>query len=157
MMLVESFIELLKNLDGQGQLWSPSGQFLGRLSSNPNELNSIINPYGFYGSSFSATSIRNRSGQYGGFQGIYSPFNPNCLNPPFISGDGQRLLVVTRNPNISTNGLRSVTPDFLLAAYEILGNNNPDLVAMQLKALSRTRATLSINTSWDAPAIPLCG
>lgn len=156
MIPVETCIELLTNLDGRGQLWSPSGQFLGHLSSNPSELSSIINPYGFYGSSFSSTSIRNRSCQYGGFQGIYSPFNPNSIKPPFISYEGNPLLLVTRNPKIFTDGLRIVTPDFLLAVYEILGNTTPELVTMQLQALSRTKTTPSTSDCGQSSAMLLC-
>jgi hypothetical protein len=141
MMTVETYIEYLKKLDGIAELRSPSGQFLGRLESKPYSFYSIINVQGFYGSCASSTSIRNNSSQYGGLKGIYSPFNPNCPNPPFISCSGQPLMVVTRNPKILTFGLNSITPDFLLAVYEILGKSKPQEVSRKLLALSRTRVT----------------
>lgn len=141
MMTVETYIEFLKKLDGAGELWSPSGQFLGRLESKPHSFYSIINNHGFYGSSSSKTSIRNSSSQYGGFNGIYSPFNPNCSNPPIISYSGQPLMVVTRNPKILTFGLNSITPDFMLSVYEVLGRSAPYEVSRKLAALKRTRAT----------------
>ncbi|WP_333477561.1 hypothetical protein [Allocoleopsis sp.] len=141
MMTVETYIEYLKKLDGIAELRSHSGQFLGRLESKPYSFYSIINVQGFYGSSSSSTSIRNSSSQYGGFKGIYSPFNPNCSNPPFIACSGQPLMLVTRNPQILTFGLNSITPDFLLAVYEILGRSKPHEVSMKLLALKRTRAT----------------
>lgn len=140
-MTVETYIEFLKNLDGVGELWSPSGQFLGRLDSNPCTFNSITNVHGLYGSSHSPTSIRNRSSQYGGFTGIYSPFNPKCSNPPVISHLGQPVMVVTRNPEILTFGLNSITPDFLFAVYEILGQAAPQEVSRKFLALTRARAT----------------
>lgn len=140
-MTVETYIEFLKNLDGVGELWSPSGQFLGRLDSNPQAFNSIINVHGLYGSSYSATSIRNRSSQYGGFNGVYSPFNPNCSEPPVISRSGQPMMVVTRNPQILTFGLNSITPDFLLAVCEILGKASPQEISRRFLALKRVRAT----------------
>lgn len=140
-MNVETYVEFLKKLDGIGELWSSSGQFLGRLDSNSNAFNSIVNVYGLYGSSHSPTSIRNRSCQYGGFQGNYSPFNPNCPNPPFISHSGQPMMAVTRNPQILTFGLNSITPDFLLAVYEILGKATPEEVSRKLLALKRVRVT----------------
>jgi hypothetical protein len=141
MMTVETYIEFLKKLDGIAELRSPSGQFLGRLESKPYSFYSIINVHSFYGSSSSPTSIRNNYSQYGGLKGIYSPFNPNCPNPPFISCSGQPLMVVTRNPQVLTFGLNSITPDFLLAVYEILGRAKPQEVSMKLLALKRTRAT----------------
>jgi hypothetical protein len=125
MMTVETYIEFLKKLDGIGELWSPSGQYLGRIESNPHSFYSILNTHGFYGSSSSRTSIRNMSSEYGGFKGKYSPFNPHCSNPPFISCSGQPLMLVTRNPKILTFGLNSITPDFLFAVYEILGRAKP--------------------------------
>ncbi len=141
MITVEAYLESLKNLDGVGELWSPSGQFLGRLESNRYSFYSIINSSGFYGSSSSRTSINNSSSQYGGFKGIYSPFNPNCANPPFISLSGQPMMVVTRNPKILTFGLNSITPDFLLAVYDILGKATPQEIFRKLLALKRVRAT----------------
>lgn len=141
MMTIETYIEFLKKLDGIGELWSPSGQFLGRIESKPHSFYSILNVHGFYGSSSSRTSIRNSSSQYGGFQGIYSPFNPHCDQAPFISCSGQPIMLVTRNPNILTFGLNSITPDFLLAVYEILGKAKPHEVSRKLLALKRTKFT----------------
>ena len=140
-MTVETYIEFLKKLDGVGELWSPSGQFLGRLESKPHSFYSLINVHGFYGSSASGTSIRNTSSKYGGIQGIYSPFNPHSSNPPFISCSNQPVMVVTRNPQILSFGLNSITPDFLLAVYEILGRAKPQEVSRKLLALRRTRVT----------------
>lgn len=141
MMTVETYIEFLKKLDGIGELWSPSGQYLGRIESNPHSFYSILNTHGFYGSSSSRTSIRNMSSEYGGFKGNYSPFNPHCSNPPFISCSGQPLMLVTRNPNILTFGLNSITPDFLFAVYEILGRAKPQDVSRKFLALRRTKVT----------------
>ena len=141
MITVEAYIESLKNLDGVAELWSASGQFLGRLESNRYSFYSIINPRGFYGSSSSGTSIHNGSSQYGGFKGIYSPFNPNCANPPFIACSGKPIIVVTRNPQILTFGLNSITPDFLLAVYDILGRATPQEISRKFLALKRVRVT----------------
>ena len=37
----------------------PNGQYLGNLSANPYDPNSVANPYGRYGSRFSPDSINN--------------------------------------------------------------------------------------------------
>ena len=50
------------------RLYSGNGTFLGELSSNRYAPNSILNPYGVYGSRYSPQSIRNPHGPYG----IYS-------------------------------------------------------------------------------------
>jgi hypothetical protein len=52
-----------------------TGKYLGNLSSNPYDANSVSNPYGRYGSPYSNDS----------------PNNPYATNPPAIhSGDGSR-------------------------------------------------------------------
>jgi hypothetical protein len=40
----------------------PNGQYLGTLSANPYDPNSVANPYGRYGSRFSPDSINNPNG-----------------------------------------------------------------------------------------------
>jgi hypothetical protein len=52
------------------------------------------------------------------------------------------MMVVTRNPKILTFGLNSITPDFMLAVYEVLGRSAPNEVFRKLAALKRTRATV---------------
>lgn len=115
-------VELFQVLDGKGQLWSPSGEFLGLLSSDPHNKHSILNSQGDYGSPFSAKSIHNPQSPYGGTSGIYSPFNPNCINAPVVLYQGKAVLVVTSNPNVFTNGLKSVDPYVMLGIYEELAN-----------------------------------
>ena len=46
-------------------LLAQDGQFLGMLSSNKYQSDSVINKYGSYGSKYSSTSIFNQYGQYG--------------------------------------------------------------------------------------------
>jgi hypothetical protein len=140
-MMIETYIELLKKIDGIAELHSASGKFLGRLESKPYSFYSIINIHGFYGSTASSTSIRNSTSRYGGFNGAESPFNPNCPHPPVITCSGQPFMVVTRNPGILTFGLNSITPDFLLAVYEVLGKSKPYEVSRKLLALKRMKFT----------------
>jgi hypothetical protein len=68
-----------------------TGKYLGNLSSNPYDANSVSNPYGRYGSEQSADSINNPYGQYGSRYSNDSPNNPYATNPPAIYGnDGNR-------------------------------------------------------------------
>jgi hypothetical protein len=132
---LQPYVVLFQVLDGYGQIWSPCGQFLGLLSSVQNNPNSIINPYGSYGSPHSPTSIQNPQGLYGTSEGIYSPYNPNSVNPPVIFYQGHPLLLLTRNLNIFTNDLTIVDPDLMLTIYEELSNSKPAPIAKRWEAL----------------------
>jgi len=57
-------------------------QFLGNITANVYDVNSILNEYGPYGSQYSPTSIFNQYSQYGGPYGAYSISNPYCQAPP---------------------------------------------------------------------------
>lgn len=57
-----------------------TGKYLGNLSSNQFDPNSVNNPFGRYGSEFSPDSINNQFGEYG------SQFSPNSINNQFATG-----------------------------------------------------------------------
>ena len=57
----------------------PNGQYLGTLSANPYDANSVSNPYGRYGWRFSPDSINNPYGQWG------SPYSPNSVTNPYTT------------------------------------------------------------------------
>ena len=61
-----------------------TGKYLGTLSSNPYDPDSVSNPYGQYGSEYSSDSINNPYGQYGSEYSNDSPNNPYATNPPVI-------------------------------------------------------------------------
>ena len=63
---------------------SQTGKYLGNLSANPYDPNSTSNPYGKYGSEYSADSINNPYGKYGSQYSNDSPNNPYATNPPAI-------------------------------------------------------------------------
>lgn len=68
-----------------------TGKYLGTLSNNRYDPNSVSNPYGQYGSKYSPDSINNPYGQYGS---RYSPDSPNNLyttSPPAIVSPGGNL------------------------------------------------------------------
>jgi len=66
-------------------------QFLGKITDNPYDNESILNVYGPYGSQYSNTSIFSPYSPYGSEYGSYSINNPYCSNPPklFINGHFQ--------------------------------------------------------------------
>lgn len=121
-----NILEFLRAIDGLAQLWAANGQFLGVLSSNQYDINSIFNPNGLYGSSCSPTSIRAEYSIYGGEYGMYSPYNSYCLNLPVIFYQNQGVLVVTRNRYPMTNGIQVIDPDLLFIAYNINARAVPD-------------------------------
>lgn len=63
-----------------------NGKYLGNLSANPYDSNSVSNPYGRYGSQYSEDSINNPYGQYGSRYSNDSANNPYATNPPGIYG-----------------------------------------------------------------------
>lgn len=122
-------IKFFVAVDGDAQLWAVNGQFLGLLSSNQNDFNSIINP-NTYGSCYSYSSIQNPACIYGGSSGLYSPYNLSCVNPPVIVYQEQRVLVVTRNTSLIDNELPVVDPDLVLGVYTRRTIAKFDAVAM---------------------------
>lgn len=78
-------------------LMAQDGQFLGALTSNKYNIDSIMNQYGRYGSKYSSTSIFNQYGRYGGRYAQYSPFNPYTSTPPKIIFKGICIGVLSIN------------------------------------------------------------
>ncbi len=61
-----------------------TGKYLGNLSANPYDQNSVSNPYGQYGSPYSQDSINNPVGEYGSPYSDKSINNPYATDPPII-------------------------------------------------------------------------
>ena len=85
------------------------GKFLGNLSQNQYDSNSICNPYGQFGSEY-AQSIFNRYGTYGGEYSSMGAYNPSAKNPPIIVQNRTIIGIVTKNRQIEGR----VDPDLLL-------------------------------------------
>lgn len=145
-----SILEFLASADGIAQLWAVDGQFLGVLSSNQSDPNSITNP-NTYGSFYSYHSIKNPASLYGGACGLYSPYNITCINPPVILYQGQPMLVVSKNQSVLTNGLSMIDPDLMLSIYTQATYQNPALLHQQTMADLTT--TLLLQTSAYRSAI----
>ncbi len=60
------------------------GTYLGTLSSNRYDPNSVSNPYGRYGSKYSPDSVNNPYGTYGSPYSPYSATNPYATQAPAI-------------------------------------------------------------------------
>lgn len=138
-------LDFLVAINGVGQLWGANGQFLGLLSNNQYDSNSISNPHGMYGGEHGLYSISNPHGMYGGQHGLYSPYNSFCLNPPIIFFQGQPVIIVTRNAYIQNQGLAVIDPDLLLGLYAQLTSSHPtfNLVQTQLDCLTRASQTIA--------------
>ena len=76
-------------------------QFLGTITSNTFDTNSILNKYGPFGSPYSTTSIFNEYSDYGSRYGSNSVKNPYCATPPKLIIGGRLLGYVTVNPYVS--------------------------------------------------------
>lgn len=61
-----------------------TGKYLGNLSTNQNDPDSVSNPHGRYGSKDSVDSINNPDGKYGNSQSNDSPNNPYATNAPIV-------------------------------------------------------------------------
>ncbi|BAY24338.1 hypothetical protein NIES2100_41330 [Calothrix sp. NIES-2100] len=126
MSILVSILDFLVSINGVGKLWAADGQFLGVLSSDRYDSNSINNPDGMYGGTYGIYSISNPYGVYGGTYGIYSPYNTYCINPPFVVYQGQVVLVLSKNANFQSNGVPVIDPDLLVSVYAKIGQpQNP--------------------------------
>jgi hypothetical protein len=72
------------------RLYSSDGNYLGRLSANPYDPDSVSNPYGRFGSPYSPTSINNPYSPYGSPYSGISATNPYATETPQIIGGYER-------------------------------------------------------------------
>lgn len=86
-------------------LYSNDGNtYLGKLTTNKFDSDSIFNEFGTYGSEFSPTSIWNESGVYGSKFSSKSAFNDLAQEPPIIVLNGEIIGYLTTNEFI-INGI----------------------------------------------------
>ena len=97
-------------------------QYLGKITEDTYDTESIINQYGPYGSAYSATSIFNHYCPYGGQFGRFSPENPYTTTPPKLFINGSEIGRVSANSFIQNripadafmHSLRNDIPGLLL-------------------------------------------
>ena len=86
-LIVALAIVLLVPVTASAQsVYANDGRYLGELNSNHLDPNSISNPYGQYGSKYSADSINNPYGVYGSPYSPLSPNNPYAVGTPRHDG-----------------------------------------------------------------------
>ncbi|MFN4316373.1 MAG: hypothetical protein ACK4E0_18965 [Chitinophagaceae bacterium] len=86
---------------GESYLIAEDGQYLGKITSNKFDSQSILNKYGSFGSKYSTTSIFNKYSQYGSRYGTFSVNNPYSSQPPKLYLNGRYIGRVTENKYLS--------------------------------------------------------
>jgi len=116
--LVASVITYCKPADAgntAAYIVGQDGAFLGVVSSNQVDQNSICNQVGSYGSQVMQTSIRDQVGPYGSQISNLSAYNSNAGNPPLVMRNGQFIGILTKNRQIQGG----TDPDLFL--YQVCG------------------------------------
>src|SRR5262245_58559224 len=67
-----------------GNIYGNDGRYLGQYNLNEFDPNSVLNPFGRYGSEFSPDSINNPFGRYGSEFSPGSARNPFSVTPPTL-------------------------------------------------------------------------
>jgi hypothetical protein len=75
--------------------------YLGKLTTDTYDSESIFNEYGTYGSKYSTNSIWNEYGNFGSKYSTYSAFNPYTSTPPMIVQDGEIIGYLTVNKYVT--------------------------------------------------------
>lgn len=85
-------------------LRAADGTYLGELSNNPFDPNSVSNPFGKYGSPFSPDSVNNPYGKYGSKFSDQSATNPYTTQAPtIVTPNGQALGQLSANPYLTNS------------------------------------------------------
>ena len=104
----------LQSIDGRGTLLASDGTYLGVISSNRYQEESVCNEYGPHGSPYQQASVRNEYGSYGSPYGSGSAYNPYTSNPPRIFLNGMYIGYLTKNDFLTG----AIDPDVLFAVYD---------------------------------------
>jgi hypothetical protein len=109
----KNFFDKIENRESF--LVANDGNYLGKLCLNRFDPDSIVNPYGDYGSKFSTSSIWNKFSTYGSRFSSLSPFNVFTSTPPEIYLRGKKIGFLTKNKFL---GPKIVDPDDLVSWME---------------------------------------
>lgn len=90
-----------KDPRAESYLQAQDNQFLGKISTNPYDRDSMTNVYGPYGSPYSNSSIFNQYSDYGSPYGRNSVNNPYCSSPPKLHINRRFIGHVSINPYVS--------------------------------------------------------
>ncbi|HLO87784.1 MAG TPA: hypothetical protein VK203_22640 [Nostocaceae cyanobacterium] len=105
-----NIISILRQADGQAVIVGADGKFLGRLSSNRINDDSICNPIGDHGSRIGDFSLWNTISPYGDRISDTSAYNPRAGYPPRLVAEGVNI-PITKNPRI-----QGIDPDIIKIA-----------------------------------------
>ena len=130
-------LQELISLDGKLELYAQNGRFLGLLSSNRHDPNSIIDRR-TYGNPHKIDSIYYEHGIYGGQYGLHSPYNRCCLYPPVLVLQQQYVALLSKNKHILDRHLTIVDPDVMLAIYTNLADRVTCLKTSQFMNTSKS-------------------
>ena len=95
---------------GEMYLVDNEGIYLGELTSDTTDSNSILNPVSDYGIETSDVSLWNTSGKYGDKTSDNSAYNSSASNPPQIYYKGSFIAYVSKNGDL---GKLTIDPDSL--------------------------------------------
>jgi len=91
----------IRSKKGESYIIANDGQYLGKLTSNEFDHDSLLNEFGPYGSEFSTTSVFNEFSDYGSEFSTLSPFNEFSTTPPKIYVNGLFYGYLTENEFVS--------------------------------------------------------
>lgn len=89
------------------------GVFLGIITPDKYNKNSICNEYGTYGGKYNPRSIFNEYGTYGGRYSDLGAYSEIAQHPPLVVLDGRVVGVISKNPLVG--GDNRLDPDVLHA------------------------------------------
>ena len=104
----------LRSISGHATLVADDGTYLGVISSNRYQNESVCNEYGPHGSPYRQDSVRNEYSAYGSPYRSGSAYNPYTSNPPRIYLNGRAIGYLTKNDFLAG----AVDPDVLFATYD---------------------------------------
>jgi hypothetical protein len=144
----------LRSNDGQNK-------YLGTLSSNRYDPDSVSNPYGRYGSPFSPDSVNNPYGIYGSRYSSFSANNPYTTQAPkIVTGSGQYLGKYSANPYDSDSSSNlygqygsRYSPTSINNPYSTYGSRYSPSSVMNPFA-SHTHGSVSVPSLSALPALP---
>lgn len=96
----DSTPEITKADLANAEIVGGDGIFLGKITKDRYDTDSIFHPYGPYGNKYSEYSLFNSYGRYGSKYSDYSPFNRYARNPPYLRKDDQLLAYISDNPYV---------------------------------------------------------
>ncbi|MBW4674712.1 MAG: hypothetical protein KME52_11980 [Desmonostoc geniculatum HA4340-LM1] len=97
--------------NAQTVIMGGDGSYLGLVTSDQYDQESICNRYGDYGSPYQANSIFNKYGTYGGEYSQLGAYNKQAGRPPALVENGEVVLLISKDTRL--NPKLRIDPDML--------------------------------------------